>query len=305
MKLLKSGKIAKQIKEQIFDKVSMLASHHFIPQLRILWIGDDSSSEWFINSKIKLAEKLGIAVDVKRFSDNVLERDVENVIYEFNRDPQINGILISLPLPPTFDKVSQKRLLNRINPYKDVDCVTWKNRGGLFTNRPDVVLPATIQSCMMLAESVEDISKKNVTFVGTGNVGAPLYSAMINKYPTFESISICNKYTKNLIEEVKKANLIFSAVGKPWLITGDMISPNTIIIDAGITKVGLKNVNGKVRDKYVGDVDISSLNDVECTVTPTPGGVGTLTTTMIMNNLMNTQSTLDKISYHLGRRGGF
>ena len=305
MKLLKSRTLAKQIQKQISDKVSMLALHHLIPQLRILWIGDDSSSKWFIDSKIKLAEKLGIAVAVERFSANVLERDVENVIYEFNRDPRINGILISLPLPSTFDKVSQKRLLNRINPYKDVDCVTWKNRGRLFTNRPDVALPATIQSCMILAESVGDISKKNVTFVGTGNVGAPLYSAMINKYPTFESISICNKYTKNLIEETKRANLIFSAVGKPHLITGDMISPNTIIIDAGISKVGLENVSGKVKDKYVGDVDIDSLNDVECIVTPTPGGVGTLTTTMIMNNLMNTQSTLDKISYHLGRRNGF
>ena len=177
MKLLKSKTIAKQIKEQIFDKVSMLAVHHFIPQLRILWIGDDSSSEWFINSKIKLAEKLGIAVAVKRFSDNVPERDVEDVIYEFNRDPQINGILISLPLPSTFDKVSQKRLLNRINPYKDVDCVTWENRGRLYTNQPAVVLPATIRSCMMLAESVEDISEKNVVFIGTGNVGAPLYGA--------------------------------------------------------------------------------------------------------------------------------
>ena len=305
MKLLKSGKIARQIKEQIFDKVSMLALHHFIPQLRILWIGDDSSSKWFVNSKIKLANKLGIDVSVERFSNNVLERDVENVIYEFNRDPRINGILISLPLPSTFDKVSQKRLLNRINPYKDVDCVTWENRGRLFSNRPAVVLPATIRSCMMLAESVEDISEKNVVFIGTGNVGAPLYGALMNKYPTFNSICICNKYTKNLVENTKRANLIFSAVGKPHLITGDMISPNTIIIDAGITKVGLENVNGKVKDKYVGDVDMGSLDDVECIVTPTPGGVGTLTTTMIMNNLMNTQSTLDKITYHLGRRNGF
>ena len=303
MKLLKSGKIAKEIQKQISDKVSMLGSNGFTPQLRILWVGNDSSSKWFVNSKIKLANKLGIAVSVERFSNNVLERDVENVIYEFNRDPRINGILISLPLPSTFDKVSQKRLLNRINPYKDVDCVTQENRGKLFTNR-DVLFPATTQSCMLLAESVGDISRKNVVFIGTGNVGAPLYGALMNKYPTFNSISICNKYTKNLIEKTRKADLIFSAVGKPHLITGDMISPNTIIIDAGITKVGLENVNGEVRDKYVGDVDMESLNDVECTVTPTPGGVGTLTTTMIMNNLMNTQSTLDKIVYHSGRRGG-
>ena len=303
MKLLKSGKIAKEIQKQISDKVSMLGSNGFTPQLRILWVGNDSSSKWFVNSKIKLANKLGIAVSVERFSNNVLEQDIDKTIYKLNTEVQVNGILVSLPLPSTFSKATQKKLLNRIDPYKDVDCVTQENRGKLFTNR-DVLFPATTQSCMLLAESVGDISRKNVVFIGTGNVGAPLYGALMNKYPTFNSISICNKYTKNLIEKTRKADLIFSAVGQPHLITGDMISPNTIIIDAGITKVGLENVNGKVKDKYVGDVDIWSLNDIECTVTPTPGGVGTLTTTMIMNNLMNTQSTLDKIVYHSGRRGG-
>ena len=303
MKLLKSGKIAKEIQKQISDKVSMLGSNGFTPQLRILWVGNDSSSKWFVNSKIKLANKLGIAVSVERFSNNVLEQDIDKTIYKLNTEVQVNGILVSLPLPSTFSKATQKKLLNRIDPYKDVDCVTQENRGKLFTNR-DVLFPATTQSCMLLAESVGDISRKNVVFIGTGNVGAPLYGALMNKYPTFNSISICNKYTKNLIEKTRKADLIFSAVGQPHLITGDMISPNTIIIDAGITKVGLENVNGEVRDKYVGDVDMESLNDVECTVTPTPGGVGTLTTTMIMNNLMNTQSTLDKIVYHSGRRGG-
>ena len=303
MKLLKSGKIAKEIQKQISDKVSMLGSNGFTPQLRILWVGNDSSSKWFVNSKIKLANKLGIAVSVERFSNNVLEQDIDKTIYKLNTEVQVNGILVSLPLPSTFSKATQKKLLNRIDPYKDVDCVTQENRGKLFTNR-DVLFPATTQSCMLLAESVGDISRKNVVFIGTGNVGAPLYGALMNKYPTFNSISICNKYTKNLIEKTRKADLIFSAVGQPHLITGDMISPNTIIIDAGITKVGLENVNGEIKDKYVGDVDIWSLNDIECTVTPTPGGVGTLTTTMIMNNLMNTQSTLDKIVYHSGRRGG-
>ena len=303
MKLLKSGTIAKEIQKQISDKVSMLGPNGFTPQLRILWSGDDSSSKWFVNSKIKLANKLGIAVSVERFSNNVLEQDIDKTIYKLNTEVQVNGILVSLPLPSTFSKATQKKLLNRIDPYKDVDCVTQENRGKLFTNR-DVLFPATTQSCMLLAESVGDISRKNVVFIGTGNVGAPLYGALMNKYPTFNSISICNKYTKNLIEKTRKADLIFSAVGQPHLITGDMISPNTIIIDAGITKVGLENVNGKVKDKYAGDVDIWSLNDIECTVTPTPGGVGTLTTTMIMNNLMNTQSTLDKIVYHSGRRGG-
>ena len=303
MKLLKSGTIAKEIQKQISDKVSMLGPNGFTPQLRILWSGDDSSSKWFVNSKIKLANKLGIAVSVERFSNNVLEQDIDKTIYKLNTEVQVNGILVSLPLPSTFSKATQKKLLNRIDPYKDVDCVTQENRGKLFTNR-DVLFPATTQSCMLLAESVGDISRKNVVFIGTGNVGAPLYGALMNKYPTFNSISICNKYTKNLIEKTRKADLIFSAVGQPHLITGDMISPNTIIIDAGITKVGLENVNGEIKDKYVGDVDIWSLNDIECTVTPTPGGVGTLTTTMIMNNLMNTQSTLDKIAHLSGRRDG-
>ena len=134
MKLLKSGKIAKEIQKQIFDKVSMLGSNGFTPQLRILWVGNDSSSKWFVNSKIKLANKLGIAVSVERFSNNVLEQDIDKTIYKLNTEVQVNGILVSLPLPSTFSKDTQKKLLNRIDPYKDVDCVTRENRGKLFTN---------------------------------------------------------------------------------------------------------------------------------------------------------------------------
>ena len=289
MKLLKSRPIRLKIQEEIIERTEKLYLHFCVPQLRILSAGDDPTSKWFVEAKIKVAEKLGIAVTHKNFGNNALQQDIVKSIYDANHDTAINGVLLSLPLPPSFNKESEKKLLDAIDPYKDVDCVTWKNRGRMFTNM-DVVLPATTQSCMLLAEHDGDISEKNVVFIGTGNVGTPLYTALMNKYPSFKSVSICNEYTENLKDITRRADLIFSAVGKPNLITGDMVSPNTTIIDAGISKV---------EDNYVGDVDIESLNDVDCTVTPTPGGVGTLTTTMIMKNLMSTESTIDKMRYHL------
>ena len=289
MKLLKSKPIAKKIQEEIIERTEKLYLHYCVPHLHIISAGDDPTSKWFVDAKIKVAEKLGIAVTNEDFGNNALQQDIVKCIYGANRDSAINGILLSLPLPPSFDKESEKKLLDAIDPYKDVDCVTWKNRGKMFANM-DVVLPATTQSCMLLAEHDGDISEKNVVFIGNGNVGTPLYTALMNKYPSFKSVSICNEYTENIKDITRRADLIFSAVGKPNLITGDMISPNTTIIDAGMSKVG---------DDYVGDVDIESLNDVDCTVTPTPGGVGTLTTTIIMRNLMSVQSMIDKMRYHL------
>lgn len=294
MRLLKSKKIAKQIQEEVIRKTDLLKLHQCFPQLRILSVGNDPSSKWFVESKIRLAGKLGISISHKNFSKNSLEMDIKQSIYNANNDPLIDGILFSLPLPSSFDVDTQTKLLNLIDPYKDVDCVTQENRGKLFAN-VNVVLPATTQSCILLAESNDDISQKNVVFIGTGNVGKPLYTTLMNRYSTFQSISICNVHTKNIGGYTRSADLIFSAVGKPNLITETMISANTTIIDAGISKVG---------DNYVGDVDIESLNGVECIVTPTPGGVGTLTTTMIMKNLMSTDSTMNKIRYHLGVRGG-
>ena len=289
MKLLKSRPIRLKIQEEIIERTEKLYLHYCVPQLRIISAGDDPTSKWFVEAKIKVAEKLGIAVTHKNFGNNALQQDIVKSIYDANRNTAISGVLLSLPLPPSFNKESEKKLLDAIDPYKDVDCVTWKNRGKMFANM-DVVLPATTQSCMLLAEQDGDISEKNVVFIGSGNVGTPLYTTLMNKYPSFKSVSICNEHTENLKDITRRADLIFSAVGKPNLITGDMISPNTTIIDAGISKV---------EDNYVGDVDIESLNDVDCTVTPTPGGVGTLTTTMIMKNLMSTESMIGKMKYHL------
>ena len=303
LRLLRSRSIRLKIQEEIIERTEKLYLHYRVPHLHIISAGDDPTSKWFIDAKTKVAEKLGIAVTNRHFGNNALQSDIIKSIYAANMDIAINGILLSLPLPPSFDKASKKKLQDTIDPYKDVDCVTWKSRGKMFANM-DVVLPATTQSCISLAEYDGDISEKNVVFIGSGNVGTPLYTALMNKYPSFKSVSICNEYTENIEDITRRADLIFSAVGKPNLITGDMISSNTTIIDAGMSKVG---------DDYVGDVDIESLNDVDCTVTPTPGGVGTLTTTMIMRNLMSVQSTVDLMKYHLdthqlgivGRSNGF
>ena len=294
-RVLKGGPVAARIRAQVAAEVrrdsaqaaaevqrdSALAvtpAHAADPRLQVLLAGDDSGSHWYAQAKAKLGAKLGIGVVVERFSATVTTPTLLAAIAHWNRDPAVHGILVELPLPPGVDK---GQVLGAIDPRKDVDGVTPVNRGLLFggTER-EALLPATPLACLeLLSEVPVQPAGKRAVVVGRGDtVGRPLAALLVTRHAT---VTICHTRTPDLAAQIRQADLVFAAAGRPGVVTGEMIRPGATVIDAGITEVD---------GSMVGDVEWETVLAVAGAVTPVPGGVGTVTTPIIMRNVLRARA---------------
>ena len=211
---------------------------------------------------------------VERFPGTVTTPELLAAIADWNRDSNIHGILVELPLPPGVDKAP---VLAAIDPRKDVDGVTPVNRGLLFgAAERHALLPATPLACLeLLAEVPVQPAGKRAAVVGRGDtVGRPLAALLVTRHAT---VTICHTRTPDLAAVVRQADLVFAAAGRPGVVTGAMIRPGATVIDAGITEVD---------GGLTGDVEWDTVAAVAGAVTPVPGGVGAVTTSIIMRNLL-------------------
>ena len=236
-------------------------------------VGDDPASQVYLNSQIKSYQDLGIGVQKYFFSKEISEAYLLNLIDKLNKDTEIDGIMINLPLPP---QISATKVLNRIKLIKDVDGFKAENLGLLFQNNEDFISPSTPAGIMALIEGYDiDLEGKDVVVVGRSNiVGKPVAALVLNSHGT---VTICNSHTRNLAEKTKSADVLISAVGKPKFITEDMVKEGAVVIDVGINRV-----NGKL----VGDVDFENVQKKVSHITPVPGGVGALTVAMLLSNIL-------------------
>lgn len=272
--LIKGLPVANAIREEISQKVAELKTKGVQPKLAVLLVGDDPGSVWYAKSKVKVGEKLGIIVDLHRMAADTSQDTVLQQIAAWNQDPEVHGILVELPLPK---HLSKEAVMEAITPKKDVDGVHPVNRGYLLGGQEHLALvPATPLSCIALAERAGiNFRGKRVTLVGRGDtVGRPLASLLIKRDAT---ITVCHTKTVDLAAECRRGEIVVAAAGFAGLITKDMISPGTVVIDAGVNEVE--------EGKYVGDVE-PDVAEVAAALTPVPGGVGSLTTTIIMQNLL-------------------
>jgi len=272
--IIKGKPIADKIREEIIAEVEDLKKKGVNPKLAVLLVGDDPGSVWYAKSKVKIGEKLGIFVDLKTMAADTDQATVLKQIQDWNADKDVHGILVELPLPK---HLSKEAVMESITPKKDVDGVHPVNRGYLLGGQEHLALvPATPQSCITLAERAGiNFRGKRVTLVGRGDtVGRPLASLLIKRDAT---ITVCHTKTADLPAECRRGEIVVAAAGHAGLVKKDMISPGTVVIDAGVNEVG--------DGKYVGDV-ASDVAEVAGALTPVPGGVGSLTTTIIMNNLL-------------------
>ena len=242
------------------------------PGLVDIQIGNDEASNIYIASKKKAAENLGINFHHVNFENGTSEEEIINKILELNNDDSINGILIQLPLPKGYD---EKKLINYINPDKDVDGLTELNMGKLFLGKKCLVSCTPSGVLELLKYKNIKIEGKHVVIVGRSNlVGKPLIELFLKENAT---VTVCHSKTEDLANYTKQADILVVAVGKKHLIKEDMIKENSIIIDVGINRE-----NGKI----YGDVDFDNVLSKVKYITPVPGGVGPMTIAMLLNNVV-------------------
>ncbi len=266
--ILEGNPVAEKILREVKERVEALG---FQPGLAIVRVGGDPASEVYVNSKLKRAGEVGISGTEHHLPETATEDDVLELVHKLNTDPLVHGFIVQLPLPPHLDA---DRILDLIYPEKDVDGLHPQNLGKLVGGNPTFV-PATPMGVMeMLSHYKIDVAGKNVVVVGRSSmVGKPMAALLLNANATVE---ICHSKTRDLGEHTKRAEILVVAVGKPKLITEDMVREGAAVIDVGINRVD---------GKLVGDVDFEKVKE-KARVSPVPGGVGLLTVACLLKNVL-------------------
>lgn len=240
-------------------------------KLAVVQVGNDESSNVYVKNKRIICEKVGVLFEHIKY-DYISESDLVNKIKALNNDSTVTGILVQLPLP---DDIDEKVIIDTIDPKKDVDGLTTSNIGRLFSGKKGIV-PCTALGIMEILKSINtNLEGLDAVIVGRSKlVGLPLIKLLLNENITVTS---CHSKTKNLQEKTSKADILIVAVGEKHLIKEDFVKNGAIVIDVGISRV---------EGKLYGDCDFDSVKDRVSFITPVPGGVGPLTITMLINNII-------------------
>ena len=270
-KILDGKLVSQRIKNELKEKVADMKEKGVSVGLAVVIVGDDPASRIYVNSKKKACEEIGIYSEEHALPKATSEQDLLALVDKLNHDDKIDGILVQLPLPSHID---EKKIINAIDPKKDVDAFHPVNVGKIMIGDFDF-LPCTPAGVMeLIAESGIEISGKNCVVIGRSNiVGKPQAMLLLHKNGT---VTICHSKTKNLKEIVKNADIVVAAVGVPQMVTGDMIKEGAVVIDVGMNRLENR--------KLVGDVNFEECEKKAAAITPVPGGVGPMTIAMLMKN---------------------
>ena len=279
--IISGTEIAKQIREELTQEIAELKEkHNLIPGLATVLVGEDPASQVYVGQKDKASQALGVYSERHDLSADTSEQGLLALIDKLNKDPKIHGILVQLPLPK---HINVPRVLFAIDPKKDVDAFHPVNVGKLMIGEPDY-LPCTPYGIyQLLVRSGIDIKGAEVVMVGASNiVGRPAAMLLSQEKEGFGgTVTLCHILTRDISIHTKRADILIVAVGKPKLITADMVKEGVVVIDVGVNRIG-KTESGKAI--LVGDVDFEAVKEKAKAITPVPGGVGPMTITMLMLN---------------------
>ena len=250
------------------------------PCLTVILVGDNPASKIYVKNKILIAKKIGIESKEVLLGSDVTEDELIHHISILNKDPNVDGILVQLPLPK---HISEKKIINLISPSKDVDGFHPENFGKLFMGDPKFI-PCTPLGCLyMLKHEVDDIKGKNAVIIGRSNiVGKPMASLLLSSDC---SVTIVHSKSKNIEVHTRKADILIVAVGIPQMIDEKFIKPDAIVIDVGINRLESKNNDNSInKGVLVGDVKFENVLKIAKKITPVPGGVGPMTIACLMHN---------------------
>ena len=272
--LIDGKSVARKVKEEVKKEIVKLKEgHKAFPLLLAVQVGENPASAAYLKSQKKGCEEVGIDYQVQQLPQEVSQEELIQFIKEKNQEGKITGIILQMPLP---EQIDAEKAQEAIDPSKDVEGVTPQNRGLLFYGWPGLV-PCTALAVMELIESTgTSIKGKQVTLVGHSSlVGKPLALLLLSSPFDSATTTVCHIATRDLAQHTKRAEILIVAVGKPGLITADMIKEGAMVIDVGINRV---------EGKIVGDVVFEEAKEKASLITPVPGGVGPVTTAMLLKN---------------------
>jgi len=280
-KLISGAEVSSQIYEELTSRIDALKKKNIIPGLAVILVGEDPASQIYVKMKGKKCEELGMHSVTVILEKDTPEKDLIAKVRELNSDRKIHGILVQLPLPKGMD---ESKVINTIDPGKDVDCFHPENVGRVLIGEP-VFMPATPAGVQqMLIRSGIETSGKNVVVIGRSNiVGKPMAAMLMQKGPGGDAtVTVAHSRTKDIGNVVKSADIVIAAIGKPRFITKDMIKDGAVVIDVGTNRID--DPTHPKGSRLVGDVDFENVKEKTAAITPVPGGVGPMTICMLMEN---------------------
>ena len=281
--IIDGKKIAQNLRNSLKNEIARLKSKYGkAPGLAVVQVGDVAASSVYVKAKTKNAQEVGIKVIDHHLEESISQIDLLNLIEKLNKQDNVNGILVQLPLP---SHINEQIILDSIHPSKDADGFHPLNVGKLSiasNNDENLLIPCTPYGCLLMLKSLDiELGGKNAIVIGRSNiVGKPMAQLLLKESCT---VTITHSRTKNLPEVCKEADIIVAAVGKPEMVRGEWIKNGAVVIDVGINRIEI-TIDGEKKTKLVGDVMFSEAKINASAITPVPGGVGPMTIACLLRN---------------------
>ncbi len=282
--LIDGKKTAQDIKNEIAARVAEIKQEGGKqPHLAAILVGEDGASQTYVGAKVKACEEVGFTSTLVRLSAEVSEEELLRTVEEINQNPDIDGLIVQLPLPK---HISVDKVTNRIRPEKDVDGFTPANVGRMTLNWPAYVAATPYGIVELLKRYQIETSGKHCVVIGRSHiVGSPMSILMArNGYPGNATVTLTHSKTKDLAAICKTADILIVAIGKPEFVTADMVNPGAVVIDVGIHRIA--DETKKTGFRLIGDVKYEEVAPIASAITPVPGGVGPMTIAALLYNTL-------------------
>jgi methylenetetrahydrofolate dehydrogenase (NADP+)/methenyltetrahydrofolate cyclohydrolase len=277
--ILQGAPVAKAIYDRIRASVEELG---FAPFLQVFIAGADPASDFYVQNIVKRGAKVGITVEVVRFSESVGSQEFADALRVASSNPAVHGIMVQRPLPKHLDETA---ILAHVHPDKDVDAVTVENMGRLLLER-EGFYPCTAESVIevMRFYGISPAGKEVVVLGRSAVIGKPLANMLLRKGIDGDAtVTVCHSRSPHLAEITKCADILVAAIGRAGFVTREMIRPEAVVLDVGVNEV----TNPDGTNRYVGDVDYSGVVEIVSAITPVPGGIGTVTTAVLLAHVID------------------
>ena len=283
-RIIDGKKIASKIHEEVRAGVrEFKASHGSVPGLAVVLIGDDPASHSYVKGKETACAKVGIITETIRREASIAQVELLDILNDLNSDPKFSGILVQLPLPKHLD---EDAVIEALNPMKDVDGLHPVNAGLLMLGQPRFAPATPLGVQRMLVEENVNLNGAKVVIVGRSKlVGMPLMALLLQKgIGANSTVTVCHTGTKDIGNETRQADVLIAAAGYPGAVTADMVKRGAVVIDVGVSRV--EDSTKKRGYSLTGDVEFSGASEVASAITPVPGGVGPMTISMLLVNVL-------------------
>ena len=278
-KIIDGKKLAQVVMDGVRTRVTLLKEVGWQPRLVSIDIGDSPAVSLYISNQKRACEQVGIGFEHRHYPGNITQGELLAALHALNVDPRVTGIILQRPVPATLDL---EQLENAIHPSKDVEGMSSANIGNIVYGDSSLGPCTSLASVELLRSTGLNLRGLEVVVVGHSEiVGKPIALLLVEELAT---VTICHHGTRNLAYHTRQADALFVAVGKPGLITAEMVKPGAAVIDIGINHIEVTQPDGSRISKIVGDVDFDSVHEVAGWITPVPGGVGPMTVAMLLRN---------------------